>query len=99
MHAMPEDRAVETQTPTIIIEPNMLFREGLKRIVIEAGFRPVWCSDRHPTTPFFEVAAGVGPLLIIGTEIADAFTHIREVKRIYPSCSVVLLLDPASQEQ
>jgi two-component system nitrate/nitrite response regulator NarL len=77
----------------------MLFREGLRRILYEAGFQPIWCSDSPPVGPLPALSGQVSPLLIIGTEIEEAMVQISEVKRLYPSCRLVLLLDVMSPQQ
>ena len=85
--------------PTMIIDPIALFREGLSRILVEANFHPVWCSDRPPVGRLRHLAGQVSFLLIIGTEIEEAIAQIAEVKCIYPMSRVVLLLDLVSQHQ
>jgi two-component system nitrate/nitrite response regulator NarL len=90
---------VHHNTPTLIIDPVMLFREGLRRILYEANFQPVWCSDRPPVGPLPALPEQVSALLIIGTEIEEAIVQIAEVKRLYPFCRVVLLLEPPARHQ
>jgi two-component system nitrate/nitrite response regulator NarL len=77
----------------------MLFREGLRRILYEAGFGPIWCSDSAPVGPLAALSGQVSPLLIIGTEIEEAMVQISEVRRFYPTCRPVLLLDVMSPQQ
>jgi two-component system nitrate/nitrite response regulator NarL len=96
---MPKDHVMHHNIPTMIIDPEMLFREGLRRILYEADFQPVWCSDRPPVGPLPNLSDQVSPLLIIGTEIEEAIVQIAQVKRHYPSSRVVLLLEPASRQQ
>ena len=76
--------------PAMIIDPIALFREGLSRILQEANFNPVWCSDRPPVGQLRALSGQVSFLLIIGTEIEEAIVQIAEVKRIYPISRVVL---------
>jgi two-component system nitrate/nitrite response regulator NarL len=83
----------------MIIDPIALFREGLSRILQDANFHPVWCSDHPPVGPLRGLADQVSSLLIIGTEIEEAIVQIAEMKRIYPISRVVLLRDPLSQHQ
>jgi two-component system nitrate/nitrite response regulator NarL len=90
---------VHHKIPAMIIDPIALFREGLRRILQESNFHPVWCSDRPPVGPLRGLADQVCSLLIIGTEIEEAIVQIAEVKRNYPISRVVLLLDPLSQHQ
>jgi two-component system nitrate/nitrite response regulator NarL len=90
---------VHHKIPTIIIDPIERFREGLRRILQEANFNPVWCSDRPPVCPLRGLSGDVSFLLIIGTEIEEAIGQIAGVKRIYPISRVVLLRDHVSQHQ
>jgi two-component system, NarL family, nitrate/nitrite response regulator NarL len=90
---------VHHKNPAMIIDPVALFREGLSRILQEAEFHPVWCSDRPPVRQLRTLAGQVSSLLIIGTEIDEALVQIAEVKRVHPISRVVLLLDPGSQLQ
>lgn len=85
--------------PTLIIDPVILFREGLRRILYEAGFQPVWCSDRPPVGPLPELSGNVTPLLIVGGDMEEAMVQIAEVKRLYPYSRQVLLLEDISQPQ
>jgi two-component system nitrate/nitrite response regulator NarL len=90
---------VQHKIPTMIIDPIALFREGLSRILQEADFHPVWCSDRPPPGQLRALAGQVPFLLIIGTEIEQAIVQIAEVKQLYPISRVVLLLDPVAPHQ
>src|ERR1700739_589508 len=85
--------------PAMIIDPMALFREGLSRILQEADFHPVWCSDRPPVGQLRGLPGQVPSLLIIGTEIEEAILQISEVKSTYPISCVVLLLPPMSPHQ
>jgi two-component system, NarL family, nitrate/nitrite response regulator NarL len=90
---------VHHKIPAMIIDPIELFREGLRRILQEANFDPVWCSDHPPVGPLRGLSGQVSLHLIIGTEIEEAIVQIAEVRRIYPISRVVLLLDPVSHFQ
>jgi two-component system nitrate/nitrite response regulator NarL len=90
---------VHQKIPAMIIDPIALFREGVSRVLQEADFHPVWCSDRPPVGLLRALPGQVSALLIIGTEIDEALMQIAEVKRIHPISRVVLLLDPVSQHQ
>jgi two-component system nitrate/nitrite response regulator NarL len=83
----------------MIIDPVALFREGMSRILQEADFHPVWCSNRPPVGQLRALAGQVPSLLIIGTEIEEAIVQIAEVKRLYPISRVLLLLDPMAPHQ
>jgi two-component system, NarL family, nitrate/nitrite response regulator NarL len=90
---------LERNTPVLIVDPTMLFREGLRRILSETGFQIVWCSNDPPVVPLPELPERVIPLLIIGTEIDGAIADITQMKRLYPFSRVVLLLNVASKHQ
>jgi two-component system, NarL family, nitrate/nitrite response regulator NarL len=90
---------VHQDVPILIIDSLMLFREGLRRIVFEAGFQCVWCSDQPPVTPLRNLADHVAPILIIGTELDEAGVAIRQVKKLYPACRVILLLSCVDHDQ
>ena len=85
--------------PTMIVDPVALFREGLRRILNEGIFQPVWCSDCPPVGPIATLSGQTSPLLIIGTEIHEAIIQIAEIKRHYPFARVVLLSDAISHDQ
>jgi two-component system, NarL family, nitrate/nitrite response regulator NarL len=83
----------------MIIDPVTLFREGLRRILYEANFQPVWCSDLPPIGALPLLSGKVSPLLIIGTDVEEAIVQIADLKRHYPSSRVVLLMNHAPQDQ
>lgn len=83
----------------LIIDPITLFREGLRRILVEAGYQIVWCSDCLPGAPVSELSGQTSPLLIIGSEIDEAIVQITNVKRLYPSSRLILLLDATPPHQ
>jgi two-component system nitrate/nitrite response regulator NarL len=87
---------LERQTAVLIVDPVELFREGLRRLLFEAGFQPVWCSERPPVGPVADLGSQSRPLVIIGTELEEAIVQIAEVKRLYQSSRSVLLLDVSS---
>lgn len=84
---------------TVIIEPNALFREGLRRILEDAQFQPVWCSDYPPLGPIPALLDGMVPLLIVGAEIEEAIVHISEVKRFHPLARAILLSESVTRSQ
>lgn len=85
--------------PTIIIDPTVLFREGLRRVVSEADFHVFWCSDHAPAGPIQVLSDRSTPLVIIGGEIDQAIIQVAEVKRHYPTARVVLLMELGSRQQ
>jgi two-component system nitrate/nitrite response regulator NarL len=90
---------VRPNIPTLIIDPVMLFREGLRCILHNAGFQPVWCSDVPPLAPVPELSGQASPLLIVGTEVEEAMIQVAEVRRFYPMCRLVLMLQDISKER
>jgi two-component system nitrate/nitrite response regulator NarL len=82
----------------LIVDPSMLFREGLRRIIEEAGFEPVWCSDTVPVDPIPTTPIDASPLLIVGSELDKAIIQIAAVKRLYPTCRLILLLEDGSSQ-
>ncbi len=90
---------MERQTAVLIIDTVEIFREGLRRLLFEAGFQPVWCSDRPPIGPVPDLGSQSSPLVIIGNEIEEAILQLGEVKHCYPaSCSVLLLEAPSAPQ-
>jgi two-component system nitrate/nitrite response regulator NarL len=90
---------VHRDLPLLIVDGSILFREGLRRILYEAGFQCVWCSDQPPVAPLRAIANHMSPLIIIGTDLDEAEVQIREMKRMYPTCRVVMLLNSANHDQ
>ena len=84
---------------TMIIDPVILFREGLRRILQEAEFQPVWCSDQPPADLLPGLAEDAPVLLIAGGEMEAAMRNIAAVKQFYHSCRVVLLLEPGASSR
>ena len=82
--------------PVLIIDPFVLFREGIKRILHEADFHPVWCENLPPTELMAVISDQPSPLLIVGGKLSEALVHITDMKRHYPTIRVVLLLDTVS---
>jgi two-component system, NarL family, nitrate/nitrite response regulator NarL len=88
-------------TPTFLIEPNTLLREGLKRILAETAYNPVALSSC-----FNEVMAGwepdTNPFLLIMDGVRDheeACSNIRQVKGQYASARVLMLVDSYDLQQ
>jgi two-component system nitrate/nitrite response regulator NarL len=90
---------LRSNVPTMIIDPVILFREGVRCILDNAGFQPVWCSDVPPVAPVMEVSRQDAPLLIIGTDVGDAIEQIAEIRRLYPMARLVLMLEDMSKER
>jgi two-component system nitrate/nitrite response regulator NarL len=77
--------------PTLLIDPAVLFREGLRRILVEAGFPLLWCDGHPPAGQLPDLPEQSAPLLIFGGEIEAAMAQVSVAKRIYPSALVVLI--------
>ena len=90
---------METYPPILIVEPVMMFREGLRRVLLEANFETVWCSDRPPIGPIALGRNSKSPVLVIGSNTDDVAGHIARVKRYHPGTRVILLLGTASRDE
>jgi len=86
-------------TPIVIVDTCTLFREGLRRILTDAGFHAVWCSDLPPSSPISGLSDRTSPLLIVGSEIGEACLQVSSMKRIYPDTKAVILADSVTQHQ
>jgi len=82
-------------TPTLLVEPNTLLREGLKRILAETAYNPVALSSS-----FGEALADWkpdgNPFLLIMDGMRDhdeACFHIRQLKEQHASARVLVLVD------
>ncbi len=84
---------------TLIIDPFALFREGLRLLLVEANFNPVWCSNVPPDASQVPALGDGTPVLIIGSEVEVAGAHIAAVKRIFPDLRVVLLVEAPTPER
>jgi two-component system, NarL family, nitrate/nitrite response regulator NarL len=88
-------------TPTLLVEPNTLLREGLKRILSETAYSPVTLSSS-----FDEALAGwepgANPFLLILDGVRDheeACRQIRQLKDQYASVRVLMLVDQYDLKQ
>lgn len=87
---------MDTQsTPTLLVEPNTLLREGLRRILAETAYNPVSLGAN-----FDEALAGweaaSGPFLLItdGTrDHEETCNQIKQLKGEHPSARVLVLVD------
>lgn len=82
-------------TPTLLVEPNTLLREGLKRILAETAYNPVALSSS-----FDEAVAGwepsSEPFLLIMDGVRDheeACEQIRQLKSQHDAVRVLMLVD------
>ncbi len=90
---------METHPPVLIVEPVTMFRESLRRVLLEANFETVWCDDRPPTGPIALGGSSEPPILVIGSNASDVAGHIAQVKRYHPGTRVILLLSTISRDE
>jgi len=78
---------------TVLIGPNTLFREGLSRILIGAGFR-ILASASSITNPVLSLLSHKRPILLIEDVSNDFNTAVGQIeffKRRYPASRVAVL--------
>ena len=92
MHTIPE-------RTLIIVDPHVIYREGLRRLLYGSGFYPLWCDSDLPDDLPAAFSHQIPELLLIGTDLGMARQQIIEVKRLYPTCRILLLLDADLQEE
>lgn len=84
---------------TLVVDPAVLFREGLRRILVEAGFNLLWCDGHPPSDRLPHLSEQSTPLLVVGGEIEAAMAQVPPVKRLYPSACVALISDSVAASQ
>ena len=82
--------------PVLIVDPVILFREGLRHILKDADFQPEWCSDSPPVVPLSAIDGTGIPILVVGGPTQQAVGNIAIVKQHHPETRVVLLFDSLS---
>jgi two-component system nitrate/nitrite response regulator NarL len=85
--------------PTLLVDSETLFREGLRRILVEAGFDVVWCDSHLPVVNLPDLSEQSAPLLVFGGEIEAAMAQASVVRRLYPSACVVVIADSMTPSQ
>ena len=85
--------------PTILIDPLVLSREGLRRILLDAHFSVLWSDDAPPSRPIPGLEPSATPLVVISAGLPEAIDHIVEVRRLYPAARIALLMDPVWEPQ
>jgi two-component system nitrate/nitrite response regulator NarL len=83
------------ETPTLLVEPNTLLREGLRRILAETEYNPVALSSSLADI-FADRASGPTPFLLIIDGAAnhqETLCQIRQIKDQYTSARVLMLVD------
>ena len=86
---------------TLLVEPNGLFREGLKRILAETAYRPAMSgASFDEVQPLLEAGNGT-PLLIVDAvqDFVATCEQVRTFKERRPSIRVVMLVDQYDLEQ
>ena len=80
---------------TALIEPNSLFREGMEHILAQTRLQVVVKAEAVASLPATSPGRKPPRLAILATEGADAPTAagIGELKRKYPDCRVVCLIE------
>ena len=95
------ERTSTCPVETILIEPNGLFREGLKRILTETAYCPAVCAaNLDDVQPMLESESGA--LLLIADAIrdhAETCQQVRALKERYPSVQVVMLVEQYDLDQ
>ncbi len=88
-------------TPTLLVEPNTLLREGLRRILAETAYNPVALS-----ASFDEVLAAwkpeAAPFMLImdgARDHEEACDQIRQIKKQSSSARVLMLVDQYDLKQ
>jgi two-component system nitrate/nitrite response regulator NarL len=82
-------------TPTLLIEPNTLLREGLRRILAETAYNPVALSPSF-TEILAEWKPDANPFLLILDGVRDheeACSQVQQLKEQYGSARVLMLVD------
>ena len=84
---------MQNAVSTLIVHPQPVFREGLRRILMDAGFDLVWCEASPPISILPSVRIDAAPLIIIGGEIGEAAAQADCVRTLYPEGRIVLLAE------
>lgn len=88
-------------TPTLLVEPNTLLREGLKRILAETAYSPIaLASSFDEALAGWE--AGSSPFLLVMDGARDpdeACSQVRQLKERYASARVLMLVDQYDLKQ
>ncbi len=83
-------------TPTVLVEPNTLLREGLRRILAETPYNPVALSSSFEEILASWEPAEAAPFLLIMDGVRnheEACAEVRRIKGQYASARVLLLVD------
>jgi len=78
----------------VVIHPNRLAREGLKAILANSPFNPVWTSSSIEQVPSSIASTGEQLLVLIGVrEAAKLAQTLSAARAIFPDASVVVMGD------
>ncbi|SCY03213.1 LuxR C-terminal-related transcriptional regulator [Microvirga guangxiensis] len=83
-------------TPTLLVEPNTLLREGLRRILAETAYDPVALSSSFDEALAAWEPADATPFLLIMDGVRnheEACAEVRRIKEQYASARVLMLVD------
>jgi two-component system, NarL family, nitrate/nitrite response regulator NarL len=87
--------------PTLLVEPNTLLREGLKRILAETSYRLVATTSSLDEAPHLDMA-GSAPALFIVDAANDhqvTFQQVQQFKEKQPSARIAVLVDRYDPKQ
>jgi Response regulator containing a CheY-like receiver domain and an HTH DNA-binding domain len=91
------DATVETDTepvPTLLVEPNTLLREGLRRILTDTRFNVVASCAGFSEVRTYETSDRPFMLIVsAGADREDAFRQIRQMKAEHGAAKIVALVD------
>src|SRR5687768_13520526 len=82
----------------MIVHHQAIYREGLRRLLYDSGFHTIWCDADLPPDMTSVFSQEVPELLLVDAGRGRARQQIIEVKRLYPSSRIVILLDADPQE-
>jgi two-component system nitrate/nitrite response regulator NarL len=89
------NRNCSQYVPTLLVEPNTLLREGLKRILAETSYRLV-ASASSLDEAFQAWASGADPFLLVidaANDHESKCSQVAQLKAEKPSSRVVMLVD------
>lgn len=94
------ERIAKTPERTsIIIDHSPAYREGLRGFLYDFGFHVTWCHDHFPDDLLAFRSYRLPELLLIGKYPGTPQHHIAEMRRLYPACRIVLLLNAQAQHE
>jgi two-component system, NarL family, nitrate/nitrite response regulator NarL len=96
----PKGHVAQT-VPTLLIEPNTLLREGLKRILSETPYHLVATTSSLDEAPHLDMA-GSAPVLFIVDAANDhhlTFQQVHQFKELQPSARIAVLVDRYDPKQ